>query len=327
MKKLFIIILLICTQQLVAQNTTGNFTIDFNLGLKANLASPTFTGTVVLPASTTFTTPIALGALGGGWKIGNYDATYGALHSNNVTPSTSNYALISNGASTFLNSTATVYVAVNDGIQGRWNTTGLYVGGNVAPTSWLHLAAGSTSKSPLRFTSGALPTGGNILAGNFDFLTDKWYGTITTGTAQKEITMNDAALTSGTVPVATTNGRLTDGLIIAATTYTPTLTNVANVAASTAYSCQYSRVGNTVTVSGEVDIDPTTTLTLTQLGVSLPIASALANSNELAGTSADELGTPARVAGDVTNDRAEVRLTPVDVTNRRFSFTFTYRII
>ncbi len=110
-------------------------------------------------------------------------------------------------------------------------------------------------------------------------------------------------------------------------TYTPTLTNVANVSASTAYSCQYSRVGSVVTVSGEVDIDPTTTLTLTQLGISLPIASALTASNELAGTSADDLGTAARVAGDFTNDRAEVRMTPTDVTNRRFSFTFTYRIL
>ena len=110
-------------------------------------------------------------------------------------------------------------------------------------------------------------------------------------------------------------------------TYTPTLTNVANVAASTAYSCQYSRVGTVVTVSGEVDIDPTTTLTLTQLGISLPIASNLTATNELGGTSADDLGTVARVAGDATNDRAEVRMTPTDVTNRRFSFTFTYRIL
>ena len=76
-----------------------------------------------------------------------------------------------------------------------------------------------------------------------------------------------------------------------------------------------------------MDIDPTTTLTLTQLGISLPIASNLTATNELGGTSADDLGTVARVAGDATNDRAEVRMTPTDVTNRRFSFTFTYRIL
>lgn len=116
-------------------------------------------------------------------------------------------------------------------------------------------------------------------------------------------------------------------LLAGSGTYTPTLTNVANVAASTAYSCQYSRVGTVVTVSGEVDIDPTTTLTLTQLGISLPIASNLTATNELGGTSADDLNTAARVAGDATNNRAEIRMTPVDVTNRRFSFTFTYRVL
>src|SRR5438552_1367658 len=34
--------------------------------------------------------------------------------------------------------------------------------------------------------------------------------------------------------------------------YTPRLTNVANLSASTAYTCQWMRVGNTVTVSGKV---------------------------------------------------------------------------
>ena len=114
---------------------------------------------------------------------------------------------------------------------------------------------------------------------------------------------------------------------LASGTYTPTLTNSTNVSASTAYAAQYSRVGNTVTVSGEVDIDPTTTLTLTVLGVTLPISSAIANTYEVAGTSADELNTAARVAGNVANDRAEIRFTPVDVTNRRFSYTFTYQIL
>ena len=68
-------------------------------------------------------------------------------------------------------------------------------------------------------------------------------------------------------------------------TYTPTYTHVANVDATTAYSCQYLRVGDEVTVSGRVDIDPTTAAgTQVQIGVSLPIASNFANSNECGGT-------------------------------------------
>ena len=114
-------------------------------------------------------------------------------------------------------------------------------------------------------------------------------------------------------------------------TYTPTLTNVANVGASTAYSCQYHRVGDIVHVSGKVDVDPTTTLVLTQLGISLPIASNFANANECAGTAvapAISGGTGcAAILGDATNNRAELQMTPVDVANQSFYFTFTYRVI
>lgn len=66
-------------------------------------------------------------------------------------------------------------------------------------------AAGS---EPIQFTSAALLT--TATAGTLEFLTDKYYGTITTGAARKEITLNEGTLTSGRVPFNTTNGRLTD---------------------------------------------------------------------------------------------------------------------
>ena len=77
------------------------------------------------------------------------------------------------------------------------------------PTAILHLKAGSASANtaPLKFTSGSLMTTAEV--GSVEFLTDKFYGTITTGTSRKEFTLNDAALTSGRIPVITTNGRLT----------------------------------------------------------------------------------------------------------------------
>lgn len=102
--------------------------------------------------------------------------------------------------------------AVTGGTE-RWrlNNTGLFVGGSTTPTARLHIAAGSTSANtaPIKLTSGSLMSSAE--AGAIEFLTDKYYATITTGAARKEITLNDAALTSGKVPVVTTNGRLTDG--------------------------------------------------------------------------------------------------------------------
>lgn len=112
-------------------------------------------------------------------------------------------------------------------------------------------------------------------------------------------------------------------------TYTPTLTNVANLTASTAYQCQYMRIGTTVSVSGKVDADPTTTLTATQLGISLPIASNIGAVEDCAGTAFAPAiaGQGAAILGDATNNRAEMNWNAVDVTNQSMYFTFQYQIL
>ena len=117
---------------------------------------------------------------------------------------------------------------------------------------------------------------------------------------------------------------------IASGTYTPTITAVANCdAVGAAGLCQWIRVGNVVTVSGELTVDPTAATTLTQVGISLPIASNLAGQNECCGTAATGAvsGYSGAIIGDVTNDRAELDFTTLtDVADRTWSFTFTYLI-
>lgn len=126
---------------------------------------------------------------------------------------------------------------------------------------------------------------------------------------------------SGAMAIAT--GAVTSG------TYTPTLTNVANLDASTAYLCQYMRVGSVVTVSGKVDVDPTLTGTSTQLGITLPIASNLANAQNCAGTAfaSGIAAQGAAILADTTNDRAQMQWIAGDVSNQAMYFTFTYQII
>ena len=52
---------------------------------------------------------------------------------------------------------------------------------------------------------------GTAVAGGVEFLTDDYYATITTGASRKKFVLDDGtALTSGRIPFATTNGRLTD---------------------------------------------------------------------------------------------------------------------
>lgn len=112
-------------------------------------------------------------------------------------------------------------------------------------------------------------------------------------------------------------------------TYTPTLTNVANLDGSTAYVCQYLRVGDTVTVSGRVGVDPTVGATATRLGITLPIASNFADIGQCGGT-AIAPGVSRLVAAilaDTANDRAQMEYITSDTTNQSMYFSFTYRII
>lgn len=111
-------------------------------------------------------------------------------------------------------------------------------------------------------------------------------------------------------------------------TYTPTLTNVTNVGASTAYQCQYFQVNNVVTVTGKVDIDPTAG-GLAQLGISLPVASNLGAAEDCAGVAfaSGIAGQGAAILGDATNNRAEMNFIAVDTTNQPMYFSFSYEVI
>ncbi len=117
-------------------------------------------------------------------------------------------------------------------------------------------------------------------------------------------------------------------LNFAANVYTPTLTNVTNLDASTAYQCQYMRVGSVVTVSGKVDVDPTAA-GAARLGISLPIASDFGAEEDCGGVAfAPGLaGEGCAISADNINNRADMRWIAVDTTNAPRFFTFTYRII
>jgi hypothetical protein len=134
-----------------------------------------------------------------------------------------------------------------------------------------------------------------------------------------------ASITGGTIADLTslslTSGAITSG------TYTPTLTNVSNLDGSTAYECQYLRVGNVVTVSGKVDANPTAAAS-TELGISLPIASNFAANQNCGGSASSTVAeAPAAILADATNDRARMIWVATNTANHDMTFSFTYRII
>jgi hypothetical protein len=112
-------------------------------------------------------------------------------------------------------------------------------------------------------------------------------------------------------------------------TYTPTLTNTTNVAASTAFQCQYIRLGDMVIVSGRVDVDPTSASAVTLLGISLPVASNIGAVEDLAGVAFNTAiaGLGGAIHGDVTNDMASLDYVPSNAANQPMYLMFMYQII
>ena len=118
---------------------------------------------------------------------------------------------------------------------------------------------------------------------------------------------------------------------LAAGTYTPTLTGVLNVSSSTAFECQYMRVGNVVTVSGKIGVTPTANNTQTIIGISLPVASNFSSDTQAGGTAYTKAnasaGHGASIYADATNNRAEMDFFETVGASDTFAFTFTYEVI
>jgi hypothetical protein len=149
-------------------------------------------------------------------------------------------------------------------------------------------------------------------------------GTVTPACALDVVGGIKTSRTTVTLPAAT------DGNIFSGT-YTPTLTNTTNIAASTAYVTGYFRVGNMVTVAGRVNIDPTAASTASELRISLPIASNFANNQNLGGVGAIATGVAEVSSGgilaDATNDEARFLFTSGGTAARDYYFTFSYQVL
>lgn len=194
---------------------------------------------------------------------------------------------------------------------------------------------GSANNASISYTT----TGGTIFAGTADGtdwaigISNNLFGASTffkinvaTATFSTDVALaSNKAISFAGTGAATTRANL--GLVTG--TYTPTLTNTTNIAASTPYVCQYMQVGNVVTVSGKVDIDVTAAGNAL-LGMSLPVASALTTDIQVGGTFvSNAAATPEAgcIFADGTNDRASFKFIAVNTANNTFFFSFTYLVL
>lgn len=108
-------------------------------------------------------------------------------------------------------------------------------------------------------------------------------------------------------------------------TFTPTLTNDTNITDSTSFVCQYLRVGNVVTVSGRLLIQPTSNASNTILIMNVPINSAFNAGEQAAGVAHSFTAAGGAISEEATN---LVRLTFLSngTSNANWFFTYTYLI-
>lgn len=116
-------------------------------------------------------------------------------------------------------------------------------------------------------------------------------------------------------------------------TYTPTVTNNTNIAASTPRACLYVRVGAVVMVWGSIDVTPTTAAGAQCVGtITLPIASNLADTYELGGVGGQSAFTNTgnsamSLFGDYSSNRAQFQFNAGSTANGGWHFSFSYLVI
>lgn len=183
------------------------------------------------------------------------------------------------------------------------------------PTTIDDLSTTASSNSP---AGSETPTEGDnyirTLSAFIASLRDKLNGTSATGT------VNGATFT-GTHTFS--SGNLLHG------TYTPTISNTSNVSSSSVTTAwQYTRIGDVVTMGGQVSITPTAAGAVS-LNISLPIASNFAAAGNLAGSAQNSTTSTIYpyITGDSLNDKASLLFTAPGTAAIVFSIFAIYRVI
>lgn len=196
--------------------------------------------------------------------------------------------------------------------------TVLTLAGSVAASSsaFLQLISGNTGTTGLRFGDTDAAQRGSV---DYNHNTD----TMTIGTAAA------TAITIDSAQLVTLASVLTGANIYG--TYTPTLTAITNVSASSANTSGWIRIGNAVLVFAQISVTATAAGALTVIDISLPVASNFGATTQAVGvgsifTAGTEVAAIS-VSANATNDRARATFVSSSVNARTYTLVFGYIVI
>ena len=113
-------------------------------------------------------------------------------------------------------------------------------------------------------------------------------------------------------------------------TYSPTGSNLINVASSTIRDAFYTRIGDIVTVFFQIDITPTAGATNTQYELDLPVSSSFSNSYDLVGSATFVQATlqysPVDISAKVADDEMFLQFTPTNTNAGTVRGSFSYEV-
>ena len=109
-------------------------------------------------------------------------------------------------------------------------------------------------------------------------------------------------------------------------TYTPTATAISNITSITELETLYIKIGDIVTVSGQMNIDPTSASTLTELYLSLPIDTNFTSVVDASGSITSSVGNNGKISANASEDKAIMQFIGANAANSTYAFTFQYRI-
>ena len=314
---------------------------------KAPLASPTFTGTVTLPSTTSIGTVSST-------EIGYVDGVTSAIQTqlDNKAPLTGGTGYIQNQNA----SAQSANMWINgSGIATAWKTSASLGTSIVSSNTAIRLlntsASAVNNKVGIVFSQNSSDWGSDYAASSIYALTENAasgatslvFATTPDGSSAAAIErgsfsgsgtfkINNLSGTGTRTVVADASGNLSATATAPTSgTYTPTLTNVTNLASNTFTNATYTRIGDIVTVVVGFSVTPTTANANTVLSISLPITRTSASSDNVGVAGFAAVSTASsRISGIIQTqtDSTTVRVYFYPTTTEQYasSATFQYNV-